>query len=429
MKILILSPHYHPYIHPRAHRWTCISEQWAKEGHDVYVICSKSRNLPLRQVVNHVNILRTGFNSLQEVFYFFSKNEIKRGVAGQKRAHAGKKGILFQWINDKILKNLYFPDSAFLWYKPAKKKAEQLIQNNHFDLMVSSSVPFTTHLIALKLKSIYPHLKWIADTGDPFAFQPLHPLNNYFLYGKINRRLEKKVVENADFVAVTNKGAVNLYQEFFPAERKKIKVIPPLFKFEESTPQIHTGSDVQLSIKIGYFGSFFKNIREPRKMLQFWVYFLEEYSDYKTRLELHFYGNIFENFLLDFAAFPSLKKHIFIHGMLTKAAAAAEMQCMDFLLNVGNATTFQLPSKCVDYLASGKAIINFSSIRDDTFYEFIKGRSRIINLTGTKKEINKLFFFLESKDNRVAQKKRDMKDFSPERIAKTYLDLVREIED
>lgn len=424
MKILILSPHYFPNINPRAHRWTSIAEHWAEQGHEVHLICSKNKDFLATQELNKVYVHRTGFNSLKEILYHFSKNESKRGEAGQKKINAGKKGALMQWFNDKVLRNLYFPDDAFMWYHPAKNKGKELLQSIDFDLMISSSVPFTTHLVALKLKKSYPNLKWIADTGDPFAFQALHPMNNYFLYGKLNKRLEKKVARAADYVTLTNEGAKKLYTDIFPKQKIKFKVIPPLYKSSISDNATTISPRMTYRVRIGYFGSFFKNIREPRPMLQFWTQFLEEHPELKSQIELHFYGNIFENFLQDFADFPSLQAHIFMHGMLSKEKAAEEMQQMDFLLNVGNATTFQLPSKSVDYLASGKPIINFCSIEEDTFYNFLSNKSLIINVFGKTREIEKVRFFLRERKEISSIKKMNMQDFSPAEIANSYLNLV-----
>ena len=421
MKILLLSPYYFPYINPRAHRWTSIAEYWGSQGHEIHVICSKNKNLPQTEQLNSVHIHRTGFNSLKEVLYKFSKNGIRRGEANEKKVNIGKKRNWMYWFNDKVLRNLYFPDDAFMWYYPAKKKAKELLQSGGFDLMISSSVPFTTHMVALKLKEKYPSLKWIADTGDPFAFQPLHPMNNYFLYGNLNKYLEKKVINNANFVSLTNEGAKKLYTDIFPTQEEKVKVIPPLYR--TTSIALPTDKVRQLTLKIGYFGSFFKKIREPRPMLQFWLQFLEKYPELKPQFELHFYGNIHESFLQDFADFPSLKLHVFIHGMLSKERAAQEMQNMDFLLNIGNATTFQLPSKSVDYLASGKPIINFYSLKGDTFSDFLRNKCLILNILGERKDLQIVFDFLQNSENRKRRKNVDMKSFSVESIAQTYLEL------
>ena len=434
MKILILSPHYFPNINPRAHRWTSIAEHWAEQGHEVHVICSKNKNYPAEEDLHKVQVYRTGFNSPKEILYYFSNNEVKRGEAGQKKQNSGRKGALMQWLNDKILRNIYFPDDAFMWYRPAKKMMRKLLKAKDFDLLISSSVPFTTHLVALNAKKDYPNLKWIADTGDPFAFQPLHPMNNYFLYGKLNKRLERKVARAADFVTLTNEGAKKLYESIFPQEVDKFVVIPPLCRHRKTDIIVSLKQDNN-KLKIGYFGSFFKKIREPRPILIFWSKLLVKYpSDYKL-LELHFYGNIFENFLADFDAFPKLKKHFRFHGLVSSERASLEMQNMNILFNIGNSTDFQLASKSVDYLISRKPIINFVSIENDTFSKFFEDYDFIEDFDVNKitQNIDRLHNFIgrhsiavekEKLDSFVSQKE---VEFQVETIAKNYLALFNKL--
>ncbi len=435
MKILILSPHYFPNINPRAHRWTNLAEYWAAQGHEVYIICSKNKDYPEEEELNKVRVYRTGFNSPKEILYYFLNNEVKRGETGQKKQNAGRKGALMQWVNDKILRSIYFPDDAFIWYRPAKKLMHKLLKKKEFDLLISSSVPFTTHLVALNAKKNYPDLKWIADTGDPFAFQPLHPMNNYFLYGKLNKRLEKKVVRVADFVTLTNEGAKKLYDSIFPLQVDKFVVLPPLCRHKKTDATSVIIKEDRKELKVGYFGSFFKKIREPRPILNYWSNLLAKYPTSYEFLELHFYGNIFENFLVDFDAFPKLKKHFWFHGLVTSERAILEMQNMDLLFNVGNFTDFQLASKSVDYLISRKPIINFVSIDNDTFSKFFEGYDFIedFNVTKVNSNIDRLHNFINKYSNKVEKEKLDSfvsqkeVEFQIEIIAKNYLALIKNL--
>jgi hypothetical protein len=48
------------------------------------------------------------------------------------------------------------------------------------------------------------------------------------------------------------------------------------------------------------------------------------------------------------------------------------MQEMDVLLHIGNSTDFQLPSKAVDYLSTGKPIVHLSYVESDPFVAFVE---------------------------------------------------------
>ena len=386
------------------------------------VVTAKNRNRVSGKTLNGVRVISTGYNSLKNVFYHLKKDAVKRGEARQE----GKSGSGFlQKFNDIFIRNFYFPDDAFMWYLPAKKAAEKLLSAQKYDLVVSSALPFTAHLVMLSLRKKYPQPTWIADTGDPFAFQPLHPMNNYFLYGKLNRHLEKKVAEAADFVTLTNEGARKLYAEKFPEQEQKFRVIPPLLRTSARQPVLPEPRSRKDVIMLGYFGSFFRGIREPKPMLAFFAAFLQEYPELKDKIELHFYGNIFENFLPDFTAYPNLKSHIFMHGMIASERVQTEMQRMDFLLNAGNATDFQLPSKSVDYLVSGRPVINFCSIERDTFAEFLKGKLPILNISVGSIEYKKVKLFLEKKRDKEREggERSKSDNYSTQTIARSYLRL------
>mgnify|MGYP003965942691 FL=1 len=43
----------------------------------------------------------------------------------------------------------------------------------------------------------------------------------------------------------------------------------------------------------------------------------------------------------------------------------------DILINIGNDTNYQLPSKLVDYAASGLPIVNIVSVADDSSLDFL----------------------------------------------------------
>lgn len=426
MKILILSPYYFPYINPRAHRWTSIAEHWAMQGHEVHVICSKNKNYPSQYQQNGVHICRKGFNSLKEVLYYYS-NTVKRGETSQKKRNNESRGVLLQKIHDKILRNIYFPDDSFPWYRPAIIAAKKLLEQGDFSVLITSSLPFSPHLVGLHLKKKYPNLKWIADTGDPFAFQPLHPLNNNFLYGKLNIRAEKRVAQNADTISLTNEGALRFYKEKFPFYANKFVSIPPILKRSENVSTNLIAKSENL--KFGYFGSFFRKVREPKRLLDFIQILHTTYPILFKNAEWHFYGNIFENFLKEFTNFRDKNIKLKLHGLVTRKRVEEEMQKMNFLINVGNATEHQLPSKSTDYLASGKPIINLTLLRKDTFAEFLESYPLIFNVYNGEISNELLEFLNINREEKVSEEEIKLRcePFSVESIAKKYMKMIKKV--
>ncbi len=289
------------------------------------------------------------------------------------------------WIYSAVWKNLFFPDDACIWYFPARKKLRQLIEKEDFDVLITVSLPFTGHLLGLDSRSkgtANKRIFWIADIGDPFSLQAKSP-NNRFLYQKKNRRLERQILETADAVTVTTIATLHKYREQFGEKAvAKMAIIPPLLSVipaSIASPGHRPSSTIHRppsTVQIGYFGALYAPTRTPDAWLDLLRRTIALRPDLRERLEIHFYGEIFPEFYDRLSAEPNIQ----LHGLCSREAAWAAMQQMDILLNIGNATDFQLPSKAVEYLAAGKPVLNLSYVENDPFKAFFGETAQILTL-------------------------------------------------
>lgn len=382
MKILILSYSYPPLLNPRAFRWSAIAEQWASEGHDVDVICRKANGRPNTEVINGVHVHRAG-GTVGDRMQPAARAEIRNATASpshleklQNECRALARNLLrYGW------RKLYWPDYTFPWYWPTVRTAKKLLSADHYDIMYSSSIPFTGHLAGLALKKKYPHLRWVVDIGDPFCFADGAPVNNFKLYSRLNIRAERRVFSLADSISVTTEATKKRYHQIFPFAGSKITVIPPLlsasFGKAERIPSVFPKD---AKIRLVFLGTLYKDIRNPTSLLACFAKLLE--TDIGDRLELHFFGEIgecrdcfnFYNNLLD--------KKIFLHGLVPQNVALQAMREASILINIGNNTLYQLPSKVVEYLAMMKPILNFVNSDQDSSAEFFRNYEGIISISG-----------------------------------------------
>ncbi|MBK9337750.1 MAG: glycosyltransferase [Lewinellaceae bacterium] len=360
MRLLLITAWYHPFIHPRAHRWTSIAEYWAAQGHEVHVVCARRRNCPDTAEVNGVQVHRAGFDSLKEVAYFLSGSTTGRGRVGGAVRQPGRIERIAMWLYRTFWKNIYFPDDACLWYFLARRKVRTLLAAQPFDALVSVSLPFTGHLVGMYARRCSPGVRWLADIGDPFTIQA-QPLNNAFLYAHISRRLERTVLENADAVVVTNSGAVRAYREQFGDVTARIGVVPPVW--EQSKPQPFS---VREGLNLGYFGALYTPVRTPDAFLGLLNKTIAARPELLGLLQVHFFGEVFPEFFEKLNRAPGVQ----MHGLRARAEVQAAMRQMDVLVNIGNTTEYQLPSKVVDYLAAGKPVLHLSYTEHDPFLDF-----------------------------------------------------------
>ncbi len=372
--ILIISYSYKPLNTPRAFRWSAIAEYWVKQGHRVDVVCAWKPGLLESEILNGVHVYRIGGETTESLRNRFAiRKQYGKKVQGNKEASTGislrhKAGHFVKWIHDRTWKKVYWPDYACLWYFPAAKKAMQLVVKNQHDRLISVSHPFTGHLIGLKLKKKYPQIKWLVDIGDPFCFLEETPTNNFRLYRELNYRYEEKVFNNADAVSVTTHGTLEKYSEIFPEVAQKIYVIPPLLPYLDNLLKEQPIFSGDQEIRLAFFGTLYRTIRNPAFLLRLFYDLLQ--TRVGDKLELHFFGNT-HDCNESFAEYSELiNDRIFFHGRINREKALCAMKQADILVNLGNNTSYQLPSKVVEYVSTGNPVLNIAKSQNDSSVAF-----------------------------------------------------------
>ncbi|MCC7246351.1 MAG: glycosyltransferase [Saprospiraceae bacterium] len=367
MRILIITAAYAPFIHPRAHRWTSIAEQWAAQGNEVQVVTTRRRDCADAELINDVMVHRTGFDSLaSRLAHTFGRSPLRGGV-GEAVSKPGRMMRWFTALYQSVWKRLALPDDAAFWIQPALRKSLYLLENQHFDAVITVSLPFSGHVVGLRLKRHFSkknqpvHWRWLADIGDPYSFQADAPGNSNFRK-KWKWKLEKHVLQNADVAVVTTAALTKEYARVFGHNvTEKIRVIPPLYRPEpEVKSPFPSGNH---ALRLAWFGALYAPVRTPDAFLSV----LAQLTPWKGRLEVHFFGAVFPEFYERLT-----QAGIQLHGLRSRAEVQAAMHDADVLLNIGNATSFQLPSKVVDYLATGRPVLNISMTEHDAFADFFR---------------------------------------------------------
>ncbi len=364
MKILIVSAWYSPAIHPRAHRWANIASHWAAKGHSVTVLTSRHAGGPLGESMEKgVRVIRVGHSALHEaISNLLGLNRVKGGTAAQPQ-HSGMLIRVLYACYQWLWKYWIFPDDAFVWYFPARTKLYQLIESEGFDRMITVSMPFTGHCLGLSAKRKFADRMplWLADIGDPFSSTESRP----FWHARMGRKWERCLLHEADVLCLTTAALQNHYLRTFNGlKADKFRVIPPLFV--PYTTEVGEIPVDKTSIAIGYFGHLYYPVRPPEVFLHFLSALQTHHPDLYDKLEFHFYGDLNPLVKSKIEHLPNL----ICHGLSSREHAAAKMQSMDILLNIGNRSSIQLPSKAVDYLASGRPVLHLSLTEDDPFSSF-----------------------------------------------------------
>ncbi|MBU0985275.1 MAG: hypothetical protein KKA42_15480, partial [candidate division Zixibacteria bacterium] len=96
--------------------------------------------------------------------------------------------------------------------------------------------------------------------------------------------------------------------------------------------------------------------------------------------ELHFVGAVGDcGDIFDLFA-EYLGTSIFLHGLRKRPEVVRAMQDADILVNISNQSMHQLPSKVVEYVWTGKPLLNLTTVAKDTTSEFLAAYPGLLSL-------------------------------------------------
>ncbi len=257
-----------------------------------------------------------------------------------------------------------FRDSlAYRWERDAYYKEISLISKQYgIDAIISvSGDTMFTHLAAKRFKEKFPTTRWITYFTDPYSLQD--KMLNFALYNKSKNQQRRHAEELSIYNVADNIIATEeLYQSVIDVfQQPKEKTICFKYVLERINNTDFTFYPTDSStIKLIYAGAFYRKIRNPEPMLQIMKQVdsiqLDMYVSSKECddiLEKYQSGHIFR--------FPSVS---------IKEYKCKINQEYDILVNVGNDCDYQAPSKMLEYISTGKPIINFY-YRLDSQYDMI----------------------------------------------------------
>jgi len=282
----------------------------------------------------------------------------------QEPDHVSLKGSikakLFPFLKQSK-KYVLIPDDQVLWFPYAIKKGLEVIKQHQIDAMVSTSGPYTNHLVGLSLKR-KTGLPWIADFRDPWTQNMHRP--GIAWRESLEERLERKVLGESDLLlTVTHSFAAN-FQKKFGNVIKRVEVIHNGFDPEDYSELTTIQGDPQRCTFI-YTGIFYKE-RNPRLFLKAIYQLIEEGKINRDSIELKFagvfdYPGYTEN--MDCVRELGLEDVVKVLGHLPHQQALVEMKKSDILLLVGDTAPGSgdyIPGKLFEYMAIGNPILALS---------------------------------------------------------------------
>ena len=262
---------------------------------------------------------------------------------------------LFQKTSRFIRGNFFLPDPRKGWNKYAYKRACEIIEKENIKYIVTTSPPHSTQLIGLKLKKKFPAIRWIADFRDPWTdihyYKKLYPTS--IAHG-INKRYERNVLENADKIIVTCEATKDTLLAKSPRiQANKFSVITNGFDTDDF---VNVQRNTLEKFTVTYIGILYNTTDIEG--------FLDAFSQLtdKENCLLRFVGH--SGIISSEINKRSLQPYTEILPQMKHEEAIqlmADSSVLVLLAPNNNKTSFFLPGKLFEYLASHRPILCIAS--------------------------------------------------------------------
>ncbi|MDB8567893.1 hypothetical protein [Turicibacter sanguinis] len=339
-KLLINSYYFYPDNTPRAFRTTELAKELIKQGYDVTIA------LPNRYS-KYKNEIEKEIKSNNLIFCGKDITKLKNNSFNQnKKLRKFVSNIIKYFLSDKNIKYFYTNYSA-------------LSQNNDsFDWIISIGLPFYIH-IGSYLFAKKNSIKMIADYGDPFSSNPAFKIAPYF------KLIEKHILKHVEFITIPTKNSIKYYEKL-NCNTNKIKIIPQGFDIDSIEVANYEKNKI---CTFAYAGLFYEKIRNPKKLF---LALEKIQSNFKFIIYTDLSNTETVNCLREIP--NSIKDKFVINDLLPRKTCIYELSKMDFLINLENQNSGQLPSKLIDYGIAGRPILNTKlDIEYEILEQFING--------------------------------------------------------
>ena len=367
-KVLVITYYWYPFAGVGAYRISRFIKYLIKSGWDVVILTSEKSAIGMTEVPDDpvLETCKIYRSPIIEPVVFLSSPKKSAGATSNSsifyRSDASLKSKLAVWVR----LNLMVPDAKFTWKWFAVSLGKKIIQKEQPDLILSTSPPPTTNLIAKKL-SAWSKLPWLADFRDPWTNIYYYDDNPQGTWAeKKNKKLEEKVLQDADQITVVNHG-------FFPEYNlgEKVTKIPNGFD-PDHVPGLEPTENTKQPFTIRYFGSL-KTNQHPEAFIKALERIENKYPELASDLSFEFFGSIDRITKQDFETSCTIINTEFnayiAHDKMMELITCSNL----LLLTIGKTrnSKFVLSTKVFDYMVSGKPVLGIGPV-DGSAAELVK---------------------------------------------------------
>ncbi|MEM7229488.1 MAG: glycosyltransferase [Planctomycetota bacterium] len=356
MKILLVSPYFPPLNAVASRRVYTFARTWADAGHDVTVLTTTKRDdqVGMERSTAGMNIIDT---SLRTPAFL---RRVRASAIGQvsdttPAPHkAGLKQRLRAWTQSRgVYSSVRMPDLTDFWVNGAIDAATSAA-HRPWDVVVSSSGPYTAHRVAHAIRAQDGSRTWVADFRDLWTQN--HARRGVFPFTLRERMLERQMFACVDGMTTVSEG---LAQTLRQRTRAPIEVI--YNGYEESAHR--TLEDARVLPADGlkrlvYTGTWYPDGQQVQPFFDAWRALIADEPSVARAIRLVVAGQDGRAWMA-IAEQNGLADMVEHHGELDGAAALRMQRDADalLLLDWHDASRGVLTGKIFDYLRQTAPIL------------------------------------------------------------------------
>lgn len=243
-----------------------------------------------------------------------------------------------------------FPDEKVDWGRRAYRRGMQAIHDVRPDVIFTTSYPFATHLVGLRLKQA-TRIPWVADFRDPWADGPMHMAGLSGWTVSRHRALEHRVARTADHLTLAHPLAAESFQARHQIPAEKVSCLTNGFDPEDFEGWTFAPTS-RSRIRIVHLGTFYGPYN-PAPLKRALALAAEKRPGLLEQIRLVFVGGT--NVPFDDIAGLEVE----VTGRLAQGDALRRLREGDVALNVYERATgkHNISTKLFEYLAAGRPIL------------------------------------------------------------------------
>jgi hypothetical protein len=359
-KVLIVTYYFPPSGGPGVQRVLKFAKYLPQFGWEPIILTVKNGDYPahdeslLKEIPPSLKIYRTKI---------FEPYNLYRKLTGKKTGVAvdvntipkkGERRKFSETIAEFIRATFFIPDARIGWLIPAVREGKKIIEQEHVEMIYSSSPPYTCALIARALHRA-THLPWVAGFRDPWTGFLSTP-QRWFLPAATDKHFERSCFEEASRIEVAWQGIRSDIEKKYPTlPLKKIEHLPNGFDSEDFPPVVSRRND---KFTVTYTGSMY-GVRTPKSFLDAVTNLIKKGSVDPKKIRLQFIGR-FGEVVHEMFRQPVISKCVEIAPYMPHSESIRALLMSDALLLVVDEFEGHdniVPGKVFEYLGAKRPII------------------------------------------------------------------------